>query len=199
MFGKDITSEWAQRQEQVREVNRLLRVIVATARNHAEYVAQHCQLDGTAVWVLGELRRQPGLRPRDLARQLALHVQVVSEAVADLETRNLVHAVMGETTRARYFLTEAGVNLIDAAPGPAQGVLTAALHDLDDQALGALTKTLGSLVDGLPAAERSAAILPLADFVSTERASQARRGLKDEPQAMAVAVPVPGVTQEMHA
>ncbi len=165
MSDQDIVSEWAQRQKQVREVNRLLRVIVATVRNHADYMVRHYQINGAAVWVLGVLRRQPGLRPRDLARQLALHVQVVTEALAELADRKLIHSVGGEAERVRYFLTEAGVSLIDEAPGPAQGALTAALHDLDDQALATLTRTLGSLVDCMPAAVHDAAILPLTDFV----------------------------------
>ncbi len=164
MSDQDIVSEWAQRQKQIREVNRLLRVIVATVRNHADYMVRRYQISVAAVWVLGVLRRQPGLRPRDLARQLALHMQVVTEALAELVDCKLVHCV-GEAGRVRYFLTEAGVSLIDEAPGPAQGALTTALHDLDDQALAALTRTLGSLVDCMPVAEHGAAILPLTDFV----------------------------------
>jgi hypothetical protein len=85
---EDADVAWARRQETLRGVLKLFRVIVASAQRHAEQVRHECGIGATQLWLLWELERAPGLRILDLARQLAMHVVMAQEMMEELEARS---------------------------------------------------------------------------------------------------------------
>ncbi|MCU0840708.1 MAG: hypothetical protein MUC79_03185 [Thiobacillaceae bacterium] len=105
------------------------------------------------------------MRVLDLAKALAIHVSSARGLTTQLETLGLVRRIdTGPTDNAaRLALTDAGTRLLRRAPAPAQGVLTAALESLDDQALADLILALRPLVAAMGPTQDRAALIPLAD------------------------------------
>jgi len=164
---EDTDVAWARRQETLRGVLKLFRVIVASAQRHAEQVRRECGIGATQLWLLWELERAPGLRILDLARQLAMHVVMTQDMIETLETRGLVRRTAGEGAPKshRWTVTEAGRSLLASTHLPARGVTALALDNLDDSAIQALAESLQPLVGALPFKDGGAALMPLSELL----------------------------------
>lgn len=162
--GDDTDVAWARRQEGIRGILKLIRIMTLAARTHATRTEQLGRITAPQLWALRELDRAPGLRVKDLARIMAVHATDVRALLADLMARGLVREMSSPDDHAhRLALTEAGKDMLEAAPGPAQGVVLAALETLDDPSLLRLADALGLLVAAMPCTDGSAAFKPLAD------------------------------------
>ncbi len=156
---------WARRRENIRGAIKLFRVAVDAIQRHAAHTEAQCGISDPQLWILWELAHAPGMRVLDLAKALAIHVSSARGLTTQLETLGLVRRIdTGPTDNAaRLALTDAGTRLLRRAPAPAQGVLTAALESLDDQALADLILALRPLVAAMGPTQDRAALIPLAD------------------------------------
>lgn len=164
---EDIEVTWARRRENVRGVLKLVRVMVEAVQTHAALTEQRCGIGAGQLCALWELDRRPGMRSLDVAKALAIHAGTARTLLADLEARGLIHASGDAETQnsIRLSLTEAGRRVLAQAPGAPQGVLTAAVQDLDDAALGDLIHALQPLVAAMQYTDGAAALTPLADML----------------------------------
>jgi MarR family transcriptional regulator, organic hydroperoxide resistance regulator len=163
--NEDIEVSWARRQESIRGILKLIRIMVLAVQNHAAQVEQRGHVTAPQLWLLWELRRAPGLRVVDLARIMAVHANGVRDLLADLMARGLVREISNIERVARLAITEAGRDILETVPGPAQGVVFAALDKLDDGDLGRLAEAMQPLVAEMPFTDGAAAFKPLADLI----------------------------------
>lgn len=173
---EDTDVAWARRQETLRGVLKLFRVVVASAQRHAEQVRHECGIGATQLWLLWELQRAPGLRILDLARQLAMHVAMTQEMIEELEPRGLVRRTASDGTPKshRWAATEAGRNLLASTHLPARGVTALALDQLDDHAIQSLADSLQHLVGALPFKDGDAALMPLSELLGEHSGNNRR-------------------------
>ncbi len=164
---EDTDVAWAKRQETLRGVLKLFRVIVSGVQQHAELVQQQCHITPAQLWALWELARAPGSRVLDLAKAMAMHVELVQTMVTDLEARGLARlTATGITPKAcRWSATEAGRQLLADTTVPARGVVAGALDNLDSALLEGLAACLGPLVGAMQFKDGGAALTPLPDLV----------------------------------
>lgn len=164
---EDTDVAWARRQETLRGVLKLLRVIVSCAQQHAQFVQRQCGISATQLWLLWELDRAPGLRALDLSRLLAMHVGMTQEMLDVLEASGLARRTTGEGAPKshRWAVAEAGRRLLADSNLPARGVTALALDKLDDSAIQALADSLQPLVGALPFKDGGAALTPLSDLL----------------------------------
>lgn len=165
---EDIEVVWAQRQDRVRSVLKFLRVMMLAVQKHASQTEQSSQVTAPQLWAMWELMRTPGLRVLDLAKAMAVNAATIRTMMAELEGRGLVGSVSSgdSPNAARLSLSEAGRQILEAAPGPAQGVVFAALEKLDDDDLGQLVEALQPLIAAMPHTDGAAAHTPLADLLN---------------------------------
>ncbi len=164
---EDTDVAWARRQETLRGVLKLFRVIVSGVREHAEQVQRQCHITPAQLWALWELARAPGSRVLDLAKAMAMHVELVQTMVSELEARALARlTATGLTPKAcRWSVTEAGLRLLADATVPARGVVAGALDSLDSTVLEDLAACLGPLVGAMQFKDGGAALMPLPDLI----------------------------------
>jgi DNA-binding MarR family transcriptional regulator len=165
--NEDIEVVWARRQEGIRGILKLVRMMVVAVRTHAERIEREGGVTAPQLWLLRELDRAPGLRVVDLARIMAVHATTLRAMLAELDTQGLVREIAsaGAPNTTRLALTEAGKRVLDAAPGPAQGVVFAALEKLDDRELETLAEALRPLLAAMQFTDGAAALKPLADLL----------------------------------
>lgn len=165
---EDIEVVWAQRQDRVRGVLKFIRIMMLAVQKHASHMEQSSQVSAPQLWAMWELMRAPGLRVHDLAKTMAVNAATIRTMMTDLEDRGLVRSVSsGESPNAaRLSLSETGRQVLDAAPGPAQGVVFAALEKLDDDDLEQLLDALQPLVAAMEHTDGAAAHTPLADLLN---------------------------------
>lgn len=173
---EDIEVTWARRRENVRGVLKLIRVMVEAVQTHATLTEQRCAISATQLWALWELDRRPGMRCIDVAKSLAIHASTARTLLRGLLELGLVSSTAAESgpNSARLSLTEAGRHVLRQAPGAPQGVITAAVQDLDDAALDDLIHALQPLLAAMQYTDGTAALTPLADML---------RGMEEPPLA----------------
>lgn len=165
---EDIDVAWARRQDTIRGILKLFRVIVSSVQRHAKLTQQLAQVSAAQLWALWELERAPGLRVLDLAKLMAIHVAAAEAIVSDLEVQGLVRVVASDLNpkSRRLALTDNGRSRLAHAPVAARGMVATALDQLDDASLNALVASLQPLVGALPFKDSGAALSPLTDLVS---------------------------------
>ena len=164
---EDIEVTWARRQESIRGILKHLRVMVETAQLHSHLAERHCGISATHLWALWELHRAPGLRAIDLAKAMAIQAPMAKTMLHDLQAQGLVHGIsaVGGQNSVRMSLTEAGRQRIGLFPGAPQGVVAAAVENLDDDRLDHLRLALQTLLEAMPHADGKAAFAPLGDCI----------------------------------
>jgi DNA-binding MarR family transcriptional regulator len=166
-LNEDIEVVRAQRLDIMRGVLKLIRVMVLAVQKHAQQAERRGLVTAPELWAMSELRRTPGLRVIDLAKSMAIHPSSVKAMVTALESRGLVRTISSGNgvNTLRLALTEEGRGVLDATPGPAQGVVLAALEQLDDSTLKKLVNALQPLVSAMQYTDGSAALKSLSDIM----------------------------------
>lgn len=154
-----------QRAEAVREVLKNFRVVFRSVQKHSHWVETQCGVSGAQLWAMWELLISPGLKVSELSRMLSIHPSTASNLLDKLEKRGLVKRERrGPDQRVvRLFLTTEGLEIINRAPRPAQGVLTDTLCRLPDNTLQDLRHCLAQLVSQINLKDEAAALQPLSD------------------------------------
>lgn len=148
-----------------KQVLRQFRQVYNAVRTHFQKVEKIVGLGGSMVWALSLVRDRPGIGVRGLAEAMAVHQSTASNLVRGLLDRQLISAAKDGPDRrtVQLRLLPAGAKLLRGMPGPAAGVLPAALEALDGETLLRLRDDLARLVALLGADERGASI-PLSDL-----------------------------------
>ena len=148
------------------EVLQQFRVIYGTLRQHFREVENRCGLTGSQMWILQEVQRTPELGVTELAARMGIHQSTCSQLVDKLVslgclTKSRQHE---DQRRVGLSLSPGGLVAISALPGPAQGMLPAALSGLPDVAIRTLHVNLSELIRHLPGKEDAFARTPLSEF-----------------------------------
>jgi len=157
--------------ELVMDVLQQFRLIFGAMRHHFREVEERCGLSGSQMWVLQEIQRQPGMGVTELARLIGVHQSTCSLLVEKLVAQGCVErrAMHKDRRRIGLCLKEKGAVAIAALPGPAEGVLPAALSSLPDVVLKTLNINIAELISHIPGKDDAFAKTPLADLLHPPR------------------------------
>ncbi len=124
-----------------------LRVIFSATRQHIAAVKRETGVSAALLWALDEVVRDPGVSPGDLAERLGVHATTASNLCSRLKQKGLIRSRPNPNDRrvAQLQATPTGRKLRDRAPQPRSGVISTAIHALDDQTLDAATLALAAL------------------------------------------------------
>lgn len=139
------------------------RVLIRTAQRHSQWVERRSGVTGAQLWAMQELGEVPGLRVGELAKLMALHQSTASNMIDKLETTGLLRKERqpSDNRVVHLYLTEAGSQLLEAAPSPARGILPEALRRLEIPALERLQADLDSLLVQLHCLDQAFGMQPL--------------------------------------
>ena len=154
-----------ERTPRVQRVLKSFRIIFRSIQRHSAMVETQCGLSGSQLWVLWELLMSPGLKVSELSKAMSIHQSTASNLLDKLEKRNLIRRERrGPDQRVvRLFLTPEGLETINRAPRPAQGVLTHTLLKLPDKTLEDIEIGLATLVANMNVKDELAALQPLTE------------------------------------
>ena len=149
------------------EVLQQFRVIYGTMRQYFRALEQHCGLPGSQMWILQEVERTPAIGVTELAQRLGIHQSTCSQLVDRLVGQGYLEKQKAASDRRRVglILAASGRELIARLPGPAEGVLPAALANLPEVALKTLNINLSELISHLQETDEQFARIPLAEMV----------------------------------
>lgn len=149
------------------DVLQQFRVIYGTMRQYFRLIEQCCGLPGSQMWILQEIERTPAIGVTELAQRLGIHQSTCSQLVERLVGLGYLEKQKAATDRRRVglVLASSGQALIARLPGPAEGVLPAALASLPEVALKTLNINLAELIKHLQDSDDQFARVPLADMV----------------------------------
>ena len=148
------------------KVLRQFRLIYGSVKQHFRDVESTCQISGSQVWILHDIALSPGTGVSRLAERLSIHQSTCSQLVEKLVSAGLVtkKRSTSDLRRVGLEITRQGRQLLERAPGPAEGMLPEALRQLPDVALSTLQVNLDHLISHLKSADEKDAEKPLADL-----------------------------------
>lgn len=148
------------------QVLKKFRIIFGAVRQHFRDVEQTCGVTGSQLWILQEVAKAPGTGVSDLAGRLSIHQSTCSLLVEKLVTRGLLIKARSKEDQRRVglTLTQEAANILDAAPGPAEGILPEALYGLPESTLLTLDAVLLNVIDRLQVRDDEDADKPLSDL-----------------------------------
>ena len=116
---------------------------------------------------LQEVERTPTIGVTELAQRLGIHQSTCSQLVDRLVGQGYLEKQKAASDRRRVglILAASGRALIARLPGPAEGVLPAALASLPEVALKTLHINLAELIGHLQETDEQFARIPLAEMV----------------------------------
>lgn len=148
------------------QVLKKFRLIYGSVRQHFREIEQTCGVSGSQLWLLQEVSNSPGIGVSELADRLSIHQSTCSLLVEKLVTRNLIikERSLQDQRRVGLHLTEATQGIFAKAPGPAEGVLPAALRGLPEEVLETLDESLAKVVSRLSLGDEEYADKPLSEL-----------------------------------
>jgi DNA-binding MarR family transcriptional regulator len=151
-----------ERTARTRAILRNFRIAFRSVQQHSHWVESQCGVSGAQLWAMWELLLAPGLKVSELSRAMAIHQSTASNLLDKLEKRGLVQRQRkGPDLRVvRLFLTPEGLEVVNRAPRPAQGVLTDALSRLPGNVLENLGQSIEMLVAEINMKDEKAAMEP---------------------------------------
>lgn len=149
------------------DVLQQFRVIYGTMRQYFRLIEQCCGLSGSQMWILQEVERAPGIGVTELSQRLGVHQSTCSLLVEKLVGQGYLEKQKAATDRRRVglILASSGRAVIARLPGPAEGVLPAALAATPEVVLKTLNINLEELIKHLQDSDEQFARIPLADMV----------------------------------
>ena len=153
------------------DVLRQFRVIYGSMRQHFRDVENRCGLPGSHMWVLQEVQQEKGVGITELSQRLGIHQSTCSLLVEKLVESGHVSKVRHprDGRRIGLQLCPEGLKALSKLPGPAEGILPAALSALPEVVLKTLNINLEELVNNLSHKNDTFASTPLAEIVRDNR------------------------------
>lgn len=146
-------------------VLRQFRIVFNAVRTHFQQVEREVGVGGAQVWALHVIHQSPGVGVGDLARAMDIHQSTASNLVRQLVKGELVRIEKSAKDRrgVHLHLEPAGAAILQASPGPYEGVLPEALQKLPALTLQQLQQNLAEVIRVLKTDEAAAGV-PLADL-----------------------------------
>lgn len=143
------------------------RIIYGAMRQNFREVEERCGLSGSQMWVLQEVQRTPEVGVNELAGRIGIHQSTCSQLVDKLVAQGCLikNRPHEDQRRVGLCLDKNGLAAIAALPGPAEGILPAALDTMPDVALKTLYINLSELIRHLPGKHDTYASTPLAEIL----------------------------------
>lgn len=150
----------------VADVLARFRVVFRATREHNLRIEEATGIGGPALRALTVVQATPGLRVTELARALMVRQPTASQIVDELEAAGmLIRRRAARDQRAvELHPTAKARRTLAAAPGPALGVLPAALAALPADELARLGVALDALIARLALRDESARFRPIAQL-----------------------------------
>ena len=144
------------------DVLRQFRVIFGLMRQYFRLVEERCGLPASQMWVLQEVCRTEGIGINDIATRMGIHQSTASLLVDKLVSGGMVSKFRqnDDQRRVRLRLEQAGQEALANLPGPAEGIVPAALSALPEVVLKTLNINLDALISELPSGEKNFAGTP---------------------------------------
>lgn len=154
--------------ELVLDVLQQFRLIFGTMRQYFREVEEQCGLAGSHMWVLQETQRKPGIGVTELSGLLGIHQSTCSQLVEKLVKLGHLEkkSMYKDRRRIGLCLTQQAEKAILALPGPAEGVLPAALSSVPEVVLKTLNINLYELISHLQGKDNTFLQIPLADMLN---------------------------------
>jgi len=142
------------------------RLIFRSAKKHFQWVQERTGVTGAQLWVLAELRRNPGIRVTELARAMAVHQTTASNLIERLVREKMIKRERSEVDQrvVNLSLTRKGSTAVASAPLPLEGVLPDALKNLSLEDLGELKRRLDKLARLMKVRDVNGKRIPLAEM-----------------------------------
>lgn len=149
------------------DVLRQFRVIFGSMRQYFRLVEERCGLPASQMWALQEVFRSEGIGINDIALRMGIHQSTASLLIEKLVSAGMVakYRQDDDQRRVRLRLESAGREALSRLPGPAEGILPAALSAMPEVVLKILNINLDALISELPSGEKGFAGMPLAEMV----------------------------------
>jgi DNA-binding MarR family transcriptional regulator len=127
----------------VRAVHRIFQSVDTASRR----LLKEFGVTGPQLWALRTLEEARGLTIGELAAAMYLHISTVSGILDRLEKNGWVERRRSEMDRrvTRVAVTRRGRALIGRAPEPPRSVVLRGLRELDDRALGEMSRSMERL------------------------------------------------------
>lgn len=142
------------------------RLIFRSAKKHFQWVQERTGVSGAQLWVLAELRRNPGIRVTELARAMAVHQTTASNLIERLVRAQMIRRERSVADRrvVNLRLTPKGTAAVASAPLPLEGVLPDALKSLPLEDLFELHRRLEKLARLMKVRDAAGKRIPLAEM-----------------------------------
>ncbi len=152
-----------EKEKQVQEIIKRLRIIFKAVQAHSKHVEKQCGLSSAKLWMLFEIAGNPGVRVSRLAAALSIHPSTCSNMLDKLEAMHLISRDRSKTDQRSVHLsiTGEGRDLLARAPKPAQGQLSSALEKLSFAQLTGLETGLTDLIRTLNVSDEKAGFIPI--------------------------------------
>ena len=149
------------------EVLQQFRLIYGSLRQYFRLVEERCGMPGSQMWMLQEVQRSPEIGIGELAARIGVHQSTASLLVDKLVVQGYLSKSRQnvDLRRVGLCLTERGLEALAALPGPAEGILPAALAELPEVVLKTLHINLDELIRHLPRKDDSCTGTPLSEIV----------------------------------
>lgn len=163
-YGGEVT-EWPY------AVLKEFRLIFKAVQQHSQWVETQCGVTSAQLWAMWVLSRNPGIRVSDLAKAMSIHHSTASNLLDKLARKGLIkrERVSEDQRVVTLNLTQEGLESIERAPSPAQGILQHALFRLPKDTLQSLAKDLHALVKAMEIKDDEAAMQPLNPLAKAPR------------------------------
>lgn len=127
----------------VRAVHRIFQVVDTASRR----LLKDFGVTGPQLWALRTVEEARGLTIGELAARMYLHISTVSGILDRLEKNGWVERRRAAEDRrvTRLVVTRKGRALIARAPEPPRSVVLRGLRELDDRALGEMSRSMERL------------------------------------------------------
>ncbi|CAG4883742.1 Transcriptional regulator, MarR family [Georgfuchsia toluolica] len=142
------------------------RLIYGSVRQHFRRVEENCGISGLQLWLLQEIAKTPGAGVSELADRLFIHQSTCSQLVEKLAVRRLVLKKRSkeDLRRVGLVLSATAKEILQRAPGPAEGILPEALSALSEDVLTDLDASLSEVTGQLRVRDEKLSENPLSDL-----------------------------------
>jgi len=149
--------------QQVQAITQKLRIVFRTIQSHSKKSENQCGLSSAKLWMLSEIAARQGIKVSQLATALSIHPSTCSNMLDKLEETGLVMRDRSRTDQrsVHLYVTEQGTALLQQAPKPAQGKLSVALNNLNEEQLRELESGLENLLNALNVSDQKDAFVPI--------------------------------------
>jgi MarR family transcriptional regulator, organic hydroperoxide resistance regulator len=148
------------------DVLRKFRLIFGSVKSHFKNVEAECGISGSQVWILKEVKNNPGIGITTISEKLSIHQTTSSLLVEKLVKKKFLIKERSTEDQRKVGLnvTELGNSILELAPGPAEGLLPNAVRKLSSEKLVLLDALLSDVINELGNYDAQMANKPLADM-----------------------------------